>query len=170
SGADKGTLYHKVLKLIDLSRTHNKEDVDRQISSMVAENKIEEEQISLLNLGYIYDFINSNTAKRMGKAQLDNRLYKEQQFVMGIKANEVGYDVDSDELVLIQGIIDAFFEEDNKLILVDYKSDWVRDEQTLIDRYKVQLDYYHKALEQILKKEVKERIIYSLTLGKEIFL
>lgn len=170
SGADKGTLYHKVLKLLDLSKAYTKEDVSKQISIMVSQNKIEEAQVSLLNLGYIYNFVNSNTAKRMEKAQHNNRLYKEQQFVIGIKANEVGYDVDSDELVLIQGIIDAFFEEDNKLVLVDYKSDWVSDEQTLIERYKVQLDYYQKALEQIFRKEVKERIIYSLTLGKEIYL
>lgn len=168
SGADKGTLYHKVLKLLDLSKISNKEDVNKQISAMVSDNKIEESQINLLNLEYIYKFINSNTAKRMAKAQLDNKLYKEQQFVIGIKAKEVGYDVDSDELVLIQGIMDAFFVEDNQLVLVDYKSDWVRDEQTLIERYKVQLDYYQKALEQIFKKEVKERIIYSLTLGREI--
>ncbi|HHX11554.1 MAG TPA: UvrD-helicase domain-containing protein [Clostridiales bacterium] len=170
SGADKGTLYHKVLKLLDLSKAHNIDDVNKQISAMVLGNKIEESHLSLLNLEYIYNFINSKTAKRMAKAQLDNRLYKEQQFVIGIKANEVGYDVDSDELVLIQGIIDAFFEEDKQLVLVDYKSDWVRDEQTLIERYKVQLDYYQKALEQIFKKEVKERIIYSLILGREIYL
>ena len=169
SGADKGTLYHKLLKLLDLSKAHNKEEVNKQISIMVLEKKIDEAQISLLNLGYIHNFVNSNTAKRMGKAQLDNKLYKEQQFVIGIKANEVGYDA-SDELVLVQGIIDAFFEEDDHLVLVDYKSDWVRDEQTLIERYKVQLDYYQKALEKIFKKDVKERIIYSLTLGKEIYL
>lgn len=170
SGADKGTLYHKVLKLLDLSKISNKEDVNKQISDMVSEHKLEESQIKLLNLRYIYNFINSNTAKRMVKAQLEDRIYKEQQFVIGIKAKEAGYDVDSDELVLIQGIIDAFFEEDNQLVLVDYKSDWVSDEQTLIDRYRVQLNYYQKALEQMFKKEVKEKVIYSLTLGKEIYL
>ena len=73
-----------------------------------------------------------------------------------------------DEPVLVQGIIDLFFEEDGKLVIVDYKSDIVKEETQLINRYKIQLVYYKKALEQITNKEVSEMIIYSLYLGKEI--
>ena len=87
---------------------------------------------------------------------------------MGIKASEVLKDMDSEELILIQGIIDVFFEEDGELVLLDYKSDIVSDEMQLIHRYKVQLQYYKRALEQMLNKRVKEMIIYSLPLGKEI--
>jgi ATP-dependent helicase/nuclease subunit A len=76
----------------------------------------------------------------------------------------------SRELVLIQGIIDAWMEESDGLVLVDYKTDRVKpgQEQLLAKRYKVQLDYYKKALEQMVKRPVKEMVIYSLTLQKEI--
>ncbi|MFR3764516.1 MAG: hypothetical protein ACLTXS_15660 [[Clostridium] symbiosum] len=74
-------------------------------------------------------------------------------------------DWDSDELVLIQGIIDAWFEEEDGLILVDYKTDYVNDTQILVKRYKTQLDYYEKALTQMLGRNVKERYIYSYRLG-----
>ena len=53
---------------------------------------------------------------------------------MGIPAREVG-PVDSDELVVIQGIIDAYFEEDGELILVDYKTDRIRSSRILLDHY-----------------------------------
>ena len=75
---------------------------------------------------------------------------------------------DSDELVLIQGIIDVWLEEADGIVLLDYKTDHVSDGEILVKRYKVQLDYYQRALEQMTGKKVKERIIYSLSLQQEI--
>ena len=73
-------------------------------------------------------------------------------------------------MVLIQGIIDAYFEEDGEIIVLDYKTDRVQNEAELKDRYQEQLRLYTKALEQITRKKVKEQIIYSFTLRKEIHL
>jgi len=168
TGADLGTLYHKVLKLLDISKVHSMEDLKMQLHEMVVKGKVKEEELRRLNIYNLYTFTNSDIAKRMCKAQANNKLFKEQQFVFGIKANEIYKDLDSDELVLIQGIIDVFFEEDGELVLLDYKSDAIRNEQLLIDRYEVQLQYYQRALEQMFKKKVKEKIIYSLYTAKEI--
>lgn len=168
SGTDRGTLYHKALELLDLNSVVSKEDIVRELEAMVSIHKMNKTDLAMLNLDYIFRFTQSRIAERMKKAQLAGKLYKERQFVIGIRAGEVVKDLDSKELVLIQGIIDVFFEEEGELVLLDYKSDIVKDEQLLIKRYKVQLDYYHKALEQMLKIRVKEMIIYSLFLGKEI--
>ena len=73
-------------------------------------------------------------------------------------------------MVLIQGIIDAYFEEDGEIVVLDYKTDRVQTEAELKDRYQEQLRLYTRALEQITQKKVKEQIIYSFTLGKEIHL
>ena len=70
--------------------------------------------------------------------------------------------------MLIQGIIDVFFEEEDGLVLADYKTDRVLQASELISRYKVQLDYYEQALTQLTGKPVKERIIYSFALQEEI--
>lgn len=168
TGTDRGTLYHKVLELLDLNKVYNKIDLVRDMDRMVSENRINTEDIQMLNLDYILRFIHSNVAKRMCKAAVEGKLYKEKQFVIGIKAGEVVKDFDSSELILIQGIIDVFFEESGELVLLDYKSDIVDNGDLLIKRYRVQLDYYRKALEQMLNMKVKEMIIYSLYLGKEI--
>jgi ATP-dependent helicase/nuclease subunit A len=74
----------------------------------------------------------------------------------------------SGDTVLIQGIIDAYFIEDGKIVILDYKTDRIRDEQKLIKHYVLQLELYKKAVEQILGKEVKEMVIYSVELGKSI--
>ena len=76
--------------------------------------------------------------------------------------------------MLIQGIIDAYLEEEDGLVLIDYKTDRVpagnpdRAAALLADRYRIQLDYYERALVQLTGKKVKERVIYSLTLGRSI--
>ncbi len=71
-------------------------------------------------------------------------------------------------MVLIQGIIDAFFVEDGEIVLLDYKTDKVSDETELVSRYRIQLDYYKEALEASTNMKVKEIYIYSFSLGKEI--
>ena len=168
TGTDRGTLYHKVLELLDLRRCSTREGLLQELDRMALENKIKSEEIIKLRLDYILQFANSSVAARMLEAQSAGKLYKEKQFVIGLNASEVIKDQKSDEIILVQGIIDVFFEEDGEIVLLDYKSDIVESEQDLVKRYKVQLVYYRKALEQILKKRVKEMIIYSLYLGKEI--
>ena len=168
TGTDRGTLYHKVLEQIDLRRIKDQEDLLSELNRLMEENRLKDTDIKMLKLDYIQMFVSSGIAGRMRQAELYGKLFKEKQFVMGIKASEVVPDSDSDELILIQGIIDVFFEEDGELVLLDYKSDLVTNGQQLVNRYKVQLEYYRKALEQIMGKKVKEMIIYSLPLGKEI--
>ncbi|NLK73822.1 MAG: helicase-exonuclease AddAB subunit AddA [Clostridiales bacterium] len=168
TSTDRGTLYHKILELIDLSEVKSSADLTREIDSLISSGRIDREDLKVINLYYIKRFINSDIANRMRKAKDMGRLFKEKQFVIGVKANEIKETYPEDEFVLIQGIIDAFFEEDGDLVLVDYKSDFVAHEEQLIKRYQVQLNYYQKALEQITSKKVKEKIIYSLVLGREI--
>ncbi|MCD8381048.1 MAG: UvrD-helicase domain-containing protein [Lachnospiraceae bacterium] len=73
-----------------------------------------------------------------------------------------------DELVLIQGIIDAFFEEEDGIVLLDYKTDRVAAGQELVDKYHTQMQYYTRAIEQALAKKVKEVMLYSFYLEEEV--
>ena len=87
--------------------------------------------------------------------------------MVGIPARDMKA-ADSDELVVVQGIIDAYMEEEGELVVVDYKTDKVSSVRILLERYKEQLDYYGRALEQMTGKKVKEKILYSLTMQREI--
>jgi ATP-dependent helicase/nuclease subunit A len=74
---------------------------------------------------------------------------------------ELPSDVYNDEKILIQGVIDAFFEEEDGLVLLDYKTDYVEDVEEFKKKYVIQLKYYKRALEKITEKKVKEVYIYS---------
>ncbi|QHQ59655.1 helicase-exonuclease AddAB subunit AddA [Anaerocolumna sedimenticola] len=170
-GADLGTLYHTVLEALDLTQIKCRMDIEEILLDLVHKGKIRETDKLVLDIDKLYSFTFSSVAERMRKAAEAGKLYKERQFVMGLKACEINSSLKSEETVLVQGVIDVYFEEDGKWILLDYKTDVVNGtdgEEQLIRRYRVQLDYYQKALEQLTGKKVKERILYSFGLGKEI--
>ena len=77
-------------------------------------------------------------------------------------------DLSKDDEILVQGVIDLYFEEDDGLVLVDYKTDNLNSKEEFLNRYKIQLDYYKKALEELTNKKVKKVIIYSFKLNEEI--
>lgn len=170
SGAARGTLYHKLLEEMNLFEMENLTQIQTKIDELIQMEKIPCETKEKVNCHQLLKFAKSNLASRMKKAYESGKLYREQQFVMGIKANEINEVYVSDELMLVQGIIDVFFVEEDGIVLMDYKTDVVRskNEQELIDKYRVQLEYYQKAIEQLMGKSVKEKIIYSFYLGKEI--
>ena len=98
-----------------------------------------------------------------------NELFKEQQFSAGVDVRSVYEDVDEDEILIVQGIIDAFFLEGDEVVLMDYKTD-VASLQTLVDRYHGQLENYAQVIEQLTGKKVKEKVIYSFYQNAEISL
>ena len=106
----------------------------------------------------------------MQEAARKQRLYREQPFVLGVDAKELYPEEEDGELILVQGIIDAYFEEPDGLVVLDYKTDKVRRKEELAERYQEQLRYYAKALEQMTGKKVKEKIIYSFTLKEGIYI
>lgn len=166
-GAVKGTAYHRAMELLPLDRITSREETEACLKQMVEEQRYTKENRSLIDSWAIWRFLQSPLGKRMSCALAEGRLHREQQFIIGIPAREMGAG-DSDELVLIQGIIDAYFEEPDGLVLMDYKTDRADNEEVLIRHYREQLDYYGRALTQMTGKPVKERLIYSFALNRAI--
>ena len=167
--SDRGTAYHRALELIRFSEISGYDDIAKKLEEIRMEKRMQESAVDMVYPGVLTKFFHSEIAGRMKRADRNGKLRKESQFVVGIPAREMGK-ADSDELILLQGIIDAWFEEEDGLVLVDYKTDRVKEggEEILLDRYRIQLLYYAKALAQITGKKVKEAVIYSLALQKEI--
>ena len=167
--SDRGTAYHRALELIHFAEVSGYEDIVKELDRIRGEKRMQETAIDMVYPGVLTKFFHSDIAGRMKRADQNGKLRKESQFVVGIPAREMDQ-ADSDELILLQGIIDAWFEEDDGLVLVDYKTDRVKEggEQVLLERYQIQLLYYARALAQITGKKVKEAVIYSLALQKEI--
>ena len=170
TGAGRGTIYHKVMECLDFCNISDEGSIRVQLDVMEEKEIMTLEERKLVDVRKLTAFFESDLGKRMRIADKERRLYKEQPFVMGIPAKEVNESFQSDELVLVQGIIDAYFEEEDAFVLMDYKTDRVGNAGELIEKYKVQLEYYQRALEQIIGKKVKEKKIYSFYLEEEITL
>lgn len=157
---ERGSAYHRVMECLDYSVSVNINGVKADIESMLETGKMNELQVKSVNPWDINTFVQSDTGRRVANAVNCGSVRREQPFVFEYEGQ------------LIQGIIDLYFEEDGELVLVDYKTDRVMKgeagEKELVKRYAIQLDYYAKALEQLTGKTVKEKIVYSFALGKEI--
>ena len=168
TGASRGTAYHRVMELLDFSQEYKEETLKIQLKMYVETGKMTQDMADCIRKKDILFFLNTRTGERMKRSAGKRLLWKEQPFVLGVDAKEI-YDGEQErELILVQGIIDAYFEEEGELVVLDYKTDQIYDENELAEKYHAQLDYYARALEQMSGKKVKEKIIYSFTMRKEI--
>nr|MCR5671511.1 helicase-exonuclease AddAB subunit AddA [Butyrivibrio sp.] len=184
TGADRGTAYHRVMELLDDSIYGDEalmegvrsdpspvcKELRKWIQSQIDVGKIPEEYYKAVYTPDIATFLATDLGSRMGIAFRSGNLYREKPFMMGIPASELKPEFPENEMVLIQGIVDAWFIEKGDIVLLDYKTDRVKEASELIKRYSIQLDYYKKALEAATGLKVKEVFIYSFALGQEISL
>ncbi len=166
-GNVRGNAYHRAMECIEFGRIASYKDVEQVFQILEDQKKMSGEEIQLVSKTKVLDFCRSPLGRRMAKAEAAGRLFREQQFVMGLNPVEAGYG-ECSEPVLIQGIIDVYFEEEGQLVLLDYKTDWVEQEEELVKRYHTQLELYEKALVRATGKKVKERLIYSFHLEKTL--
>ncbi len=184
SGSMRGSAFHKVMELFDFRELTSEVSTDRhaaeallreQMERMRRTSRLPQCYYEAVSVPKLVDFLTGRAAFRMAEAARAGKLYKEQPFVMGLPASRLGSGFPAEETVLIQGIIDVFFEEEDGFVVLDYKTDAVSTPEELVRRYRTQLVYYGEALAQIYGyepgvggKPVKERILYSFKLGQEI--
>ena len=156
-----------VSQKVEEAQEKNKE-LEGFLKEKTAEGIFTPEEAEILHPEDFASFFRSGLYGRMKTAALSGKLHRESPFRMTVPAREVDPAWDTDEPVMIQGIIDAWFEEDGEIVLADYKTDRGISPEELGDRYRIQLDYYVRALEAIEDLPVKERMLWSFALGREI--
>lgn len=165
TASEIGTLMHLIMQKIDFKKIYTKELANELVQKLIAKRIITENDARYIDLEKIVAFSNSNLYKELQSAK---KIYREQPFYIYLNSKEI-YGSNTEEKILVQGIIDLYYiNKNNEIVLVDYKTDYVKNEQELMDRYKEQLDIYKKALEQALNKKVSKTCIYSVYLNKEI--
>ncbi|MBQ6995185.1 MAG: helicase-exonuclease AddAB subunit AddA [Lachnospiraceae bacterium] len=173
-GTQYGTAVHKAMELFSFAEEYategnHIEQIQAEKDSWIAQGRVLKQEIDCVSPKKIAIFLKSSLAQDMIQAKKRNELFKEQPFVLGISADKLDSKFPSTETVLIQGVIDAFYYDENgDIVLLDYKTDKVKKVEELVERYKAQLDYYQEALEQITGKKVMKRYIYSFRLNEEI--
>lgn len=171
SGAERGTLYHKIMQLIPFT-IENAEGVRHFLETLEKSGIITSKEREAVVPEDIAAFLGTQLCARMRRADALGKLRREQPFVLGQRACDIdpvkysGYE----EIIPVQGIIDCMFEEDGRYCILDYKTDRVSPEQgkTLADRYRIQLKNYADAVSRILGVRVDETVIYSFSLREVI--
>ncbi|MDD5016730.1 MAG: UvrD-helicase domain-containing protein [Eubacteriales bacterium] len=165
SAAERGTLMHRVLQKIGIGEK-SEARVRECVQSMAKEGVIGSQLEEHVDAARIAVFLHSDLAARARKA---DRCFFEAPFCLNLSAKEAGL-ADSEERVIVQGVIDMCFIENGNFVIVDYKTDNVdsADIKEVAQKYKVQLDLYGKALERITCLPVKEKYIYYLSAGEAV--
>lgn len=168
TGAQKGTLIHLCLQKMRETEEYNLEKITELIEGLKDKEIITEIEAQNIDKEKLLEYTNSQLWTELKQAK---EIHKEHPFYINIKASRIYNQInkEDDEDILVQGVIDLFFiDKDDKLILVDYKTDYVQHENELVEKYKGQLDLYKEALEQSLDKKVDKMCIYSVYLNKLI--
>ena len=165
--AEKGTIMHLCLQKLNYKEEYNLEKLKNMVNNLVKQEIILPKEAESVNYNKILAFLSSNIWKEMRTAKV---VEQEKAFYLNLKANEI-YQNNAEDEILVQGIIDLYYITNNdELVLVDYKTDYVENnnEQSLKDKYNIQLEIYKKALEESLNRKVDKVYIYSTWLNKEI--
>ncbi|MCY6483370.1 helicase-exonuclease AddAB subunit AddA [Clostridium aestuarii] len=171
TAAEKGTAMHAVMQRIDYNKELNEAEIEIQIKELVNKELITKEQAENISIDKILKFFYSSIGKRIMNAE---NVYREVPFHIELRSTEVYKELPEEkynkEYIMLQGIIDCYFEEDGEIVLLDYKTDYVKDGNIEIikDKYRVQLEYYAKAIEKITNKKVKEKYLYLFYNNKEV--
>ena len=134
---------------------------------MINREIITKKEATNINTEKIYKFTTSEIFNQMKTAK---KVYKEQPFYINIPAKGI-YNIETEDKILVQGIIDLFYiTQDNKITLIDYKTDYVPKgkEEQLKEKYQKQLELYKTAIEGMTKKKVDNVYIYSTYLEKTV--
>lgn len=167
TNAQKGTLMHLCFQKLDEHKDYTKEMIQKLVDDLVYRKIITKLEGESINTYKLYSYTKSELFKQLKNAK---KVYKEQPFYISLKAGEV-YGNEAEDNILVQGIIDLYFiNQDDEVVLVDYKTDYVENgkEDELVKKYEKQLEIYKKALEQALEKNVDKCFIYSVYLEKLI--
>lgn len=170
TAAEIGTAMHAVMEYADFREEYDGKKMEALLQEMLRNGRLSEKEIMALRRKELLGFFSSPLAKRIRGCDV---VAKERPFAMLMAGKELflGAEYENvDDMVLLNGIIDCYFMEGDNIILLDYKSDRIYDEEALRKRYEVQLQLYGRALEQALGKRVTEVYIYSFAMGRGILI
>jgi len=165
TAAEKGTAMHAVMQQLNVREPVTEESTNRKVQELITKEILTKEQADSIHIHSIVQFFQTDIGKRMQKA---DRIQREVPFSYALPAEEL-YDEAKGEQVLIQGVIDCLFEDEDGYVLLDYKTDATQGKfaggfnqakPILAERYRVQLDLYGKAIEKITKKPLSDKVLY----------
>ncbi|MEG6520560.1 helicase-exonuclease AddAB subunit AddA [Desulfotomaculum sp. 1211_IL3151] len=171
TSAERGSALHLVMQHISLDQVPDEEAVQHLLEKLMQREILLPEQAAVINPAQILSFFASPIGQRVLQAP---RVERELPFSLALPATEIYQDLPgayAQEMVLVQGVIDCLVDEQDGYLLIDYKSDSVYQGQASpMERYRGQINLYTRAVQDILRKPVKERVIYLFDNGAVVYI
>lgn len=167
SGAQRGTLVHFIMEKLDF-RNADENGIKEQLDKMLSDNLLTKAEYNSVDIARVAQFAASELGVQILRHY--DSFEREFAFKYTVSANEIYPDADDSDCIIVQGVIDAFFEnDDGEVVIIDYKTDRIisSPEETAA-KYKAQLKYYSEALEKLLEKRVSSCYIYLFESGNII--
>ncbi len=176
TSAERGTILHKVMELLDFSRIQSewnqkgpigvlKNIIFNEVERMIENHMLTKEESTQISYQKILRFFQSEIGNRMIGA---TTIWKEVSFNM--KQEMDG------ETIIVQGTIDCYFQEGDEFVLLDYKSNYIYNDDDkerinhVVSKYKSQLEFYKQALERIRGIKVKEMYLYLFAIDEAVLI
>jgi ATP-dependent helicase/nuclease subunit A len=162
-----GTIIHFVMQHLNIKERLTIESISEQIAKMVHKKLLTEKEAEIVNVDMLYGFFNSEIGKRMIASPYVKR---EVPFVIKKNACEIINSLNKNDVILIQGIIDCYFYEDDQVVIIDYKTDKISDEnlELIKQEYSQQILSYKEAVEKITDKKVKACYLYLFDISQAV--
>ena len=165
--AQRGTATHRFMQFADYNKARI--SVEDELFSLVENGMLTEDEADAVDKKSVSDFFESNLAERILSS---DKVYKEYAFTVSVPLSEMHPEIPVEaaegESIIIEGVVDCAFEENGKLIIVDFKTDRASDSDELVERYKEQLSVYRRCLSEVIGLPVAQTLIYSFRLGEII--
>ncbi|MFQ8631907.1 MAG: helicase-exonuclease AddAB subunit AddA [Intestinibacter bartlettii] len=176
TGARRGTIVHLIMEVLDFEKVNTESEIKAQIQDLVKRRIITEKESQVLSPRKIMRFFKSPIAKRMLSSKFVKR---EQKIYIQIKMNDIylndeifknNRETYENESVMLRGVIDLYFEEDDGLVILDYKTDFVdkNNKKEIIHKYKKQIEIYADVLSKLTGKKVKEKYLYLFGIDEQV--
>ncbi|HCB99656.1 MAG TPA: hypothetical protein DEP42_00295, partial [Ruminococcaceae bacterium] len=176
SPAQKGTILHKFMQIANFNNLCSTTDIENEIERLVQQKYLLEEEKNTIDMEKIFQFSRTSIFSRISKAE---QVWRELRFNLLITQKELEILfpndekglatslIDGSEKIVLQGMADLVFKENEHYYILDYKTDHANAE-TLRQRYTDQLKLYARAVTQIFHRPVDACYLYGFAYGNLI--
>jgi len=164
---ERGTALHLAIQFIDLLGCNDLQSIEKEIERLREKKILTGQQAGAVDPGKILNFMKSELGRRIMSAKSVRREFK---FSLLDDCGNYFPAVHREEKILVQGVCDLFFEENDGIVVVDFKTDRISD-KTIQQRalsYRSQIELYSRALERITGKRVKEKYLYFFSVDRAV--
>ena len=165
TAAQRGTALHQAMQYLPLTEDHSPEGVRAELDRLTREGFLTPMQRQAIRPAVLSAFFQSDLGRAMCAARECRREFK---FSLLVPAREYEPQAEEGEEVLLQGVIDAWFDDGDGVTVIDFKSDRIQPggEAQRGEEYRRQLCAYSRALEEILGRPVRRRVLWFFATGR----